>query len=167
MAAPFRLEFLLRLYQALERREELRLAEISAQLHAARDAVTDNLNKKNGLHLQLEASVEAGVPGAELRFRLLWADRLVERGGVLRQKVDEIVPLQTAQREQLLAACRRREALELVRRRQLEAEQREENRREQARQDEIFLMRQQRLALELPRGGQGFPIDGEPHRREE
>ena len=144
MAERFRLQFLLRLYEALERREELKFAAVTRELVRARQSLEANEQARAELRGLLESSVEAGVPAAELEFRRLCAENFAVRSGELKRAADEIVPRQSAQREQLLVARRKRESLELLRRQQAESARAEELRREQAQLDEIVLMRRRR-----------------------
>jgi len=144
MAHRFRLEFLLRLYGALERREELNLASVGRELAQARQQLEAHARWCRELREHMSTSLAAGLPGAELQFQLLVC-RSADAGRGKRQlAVDEVMVRHQAQRERLLAARRRRESLELLRRKEGDAARLEDGRREQALLDELFLMRRQR-----------------------
>jgi flagellar export protein FliJ len=144
MATSFRLEFLLRLYAALERREELKLGVATRDLVAARQARAAHEAYCRGLREEMTAALGPGLKGAEMHFRTMAVAGAESQRAARQLAVEECQARQAAQREVLLTARRRRESLELLRRRRMEEERLLAGRREQATLDELFLMRRAR-----------------------
>jgi flagellar export protein FliJ len=140
MSFPPSLERLLSLRQSLERQEEMRLAVINGERENVRAALA-------ALQLQMRqlgagALAQAGeVSGAELQSAACRQMSLAEIERQLQLRADELERAHRAQCQRLAERQQARKILEALRDRRLAFERVDERRREQARLDEIFLLR--------------------------
>lgn len=140
MGFPPSLARLLSLRQSLERQEEMRLAVINGEqekVRAALAALQQQLRQ-----LGAGAMTQAGdISGAELQSAACRQMSLAETEAVLKQRLEDLARAHQAQCQRLAERRRARKILEALRDRRLAVEQVEERRRDQARLDEIFLLR--------------------------
>jgi flagellar biosynthesis chaperone FliJ len=135
------LQRLLRLRQSLERQEELKMALASARLQAARTEQSQQQAQERARQETLRADLHQGTAGAELQSAGLRQTVEQQRRQRLREQAVAAQSEQMAQRAVLLEARRGRETLATLAARFHEARERERTRREQAAQDEAYLLR--------------------------
>jgi flagellar export protein FliJ len=146
----FPLQSLLRLYEALERREEARFSALSQRLAQARAELRDCDATKLALHEQMRLAADAGTTAGELHFQLDCVLAIQLQRSEVKRRLQELENQCAAQRRLLIVARRRREALESACEKQLAAYRQECLRRQQKTIDELFLMRAGRMGSKVP-----------------
>jgi hypothetical protein len=134
------LQRLLRLRQSLERQEELKMALASARLYAVQAEQSAQQAQERAQQETLLADLHLGTAGAELQSAGLRQTVGQQRQQRLREQAAAAQSAQTAQRAVLLDARRGRETLTTLAARFQQARERERTRREQAAQDEAYLL---------------------------
>jgi flagellar export protein FliJ len=141
MAFHFSLETFLRYRRSVERQRELKL------LHAVQEvvSVTQEIAIVDGsISATLESQSHA-VTGAQLHFDGLRCSVLRERRLQLERTLVQRQKFRALCEREFHAAHRDREAVEILREEQLQSYRLEEDRREQRRLDDIFLLRREYL----------------------
>jgi flagellar protein FliJ len=144
---PFRfaLQAVLHYRQSIEHQHELRLRAAQQQVMRVQHLIEQMDARRQELYSAQSQQLGAGVTAAELRFELQCdAELLRHRAGL----VGQLLRLQQQREEQrkiFQQARRGRETLESVRDRQLELYEQKAGRREQQRQDDLFLLRREYL----------------------
>jgi flagellar export protein FliJ len=141
MAFHFSLETLLRYRRSIERQRELRLFRAAQEVQA----IAQEIGTVNGAIAAIHESQAHAATGAQLQFDLI-------RGSVLRGRrrglEADLLRKQAAKvrcEKEFQSAHRDREAVEVLREEQLQDYRPEEDRREQRRLDDIFLLRREYL----------------------
>jgi flagellar export protein FliJ len=148
MAMTFRfpLEALRKLRQSEERQQELRLQDANQRVAALELQITEaEAQIRRAEDAQLR-KLESRVTASELQFDLLCRRAAREREFALLKELLTATALRDKHRESFRKARHRREVLDSLRSCQLQAYRREENRQEQRRADETFLLRGHRLS---------------------
>jgi len=144
MAFHFSLAALLRLRKSVEHQQELLLQQAQQRVNACRqeilatDIATAELDRASAQSLQL------GTSAAELQLDSFYRSQLRQRRDLFDQELTQREEFRAARQLALQKARRQREAVENLRRRQLEAYLQDQARREQQRLDEMFLQRRGR-----------------------
>ncbi|HME33123.1 MAG TPA: hypothetical protein VKG65_10255 [Terriglobales bacterium] len=149
MAFHFTLEAVLRFRQSLEDRELLRLqtllARRTALLHEQQQIRQAALNLQEETKLALQ---QQPTPAVEIHFAMARLYALEQRQRLIQEQLHEIESAITEQRSLFQQQRRNREVLETLRDAQLRDYRLMQQRREQARLDEMHLLRRkQQLAV--------------------
>jgi len=141
MAFRFPLQTLLRLRETLEHQEELRLQE--AQKCVTRLQIEMQSLEKDLVDLAADEKRElsSGLTAAELQFGVLRRLLLLAERSRLQDQLAEAERLRDLSKDALNHARQQRQIVERLRTRQLEIYLRQQVRQEQARADDLFLMR--------------------------
>jgi flagellar export protein FliJ len=114
-----------------------RRAAIQQQLEQARDCL-------RRLQTMMQATLEQAASAAEIQFAVAQQKAMDEKQRLLRADLQRLAAEIAEQSQRYRTARRQREVLEALRASQLRVYQGRERRREQARQDELFLLRRGR-----------------------
>jgi len=147
MAFHFTLEAVLRYWQSLEDQELLRLQTLLARRGALLSEVEQL--RKASLHLQQEtkrAMLLQPTPAVEIQFATARVNVLEHQQQLLLRQLDELQAAITEQRSRYQQQRRNREVLESLRNQQWRDYQLTQRRREQARLDELHLLRKKHVS---------------------
>lgn len=140
MAFHFRLETILRLWQGRERQERQKLEALGARLAALRSEM--QRARENGIESRRSNGkrLAEGAAGAELHFIGACEDNRQSFLDWLQEQMNMVESEHQKQMDVYRAVERQRKIFENLRRRQMEIFRQEEDRREQKRLDEVFLL---------------------------
>jgi flagellar export protein FliJ len=141
MAFRFPLEILLRVRLGLERQHELRLVEANHRVALLRQQIEDAHNEVDNISARRRPQLESGLSAAELQFDALCRSVLTERRHVLEKQLVDAEALRHVRSEDFLLARRQRKVIDTLRRDQLQEYQLQEDRQDQRRLDDLFLLR--------------------------
>jgi flagellar export protein FliJ len=145
MPFHFALQAVLHFRQSIEHQQELRMRAAQQQVMRVQHLIEQMDARRQELYGAQSQQLGVGVTAAELRFELQCdAELLRHRAGLMGQLV-RLQHLREEQRKIFQLARRGRETLESVRDRQLELYEQKTARREQQRQDDLFLLRREYL----------------------
>lgn len=145
MPFHFALQAVLHYRQSIEHQQELRLRAAQQQVMRVQHLIEQMDARRQELYSAQSQRLGEGVTAAELRFELQCdAELLRHRAGLVGQ-LARLHQQREEQRRIFQLARRGRETLESVRDRQLELYEQKAARREQQRQDDLFLLRRQYL----------------------
>jgi flagellar export protein FliJ len=147
MTFHFSLEAVLKLRASFERLEQNRLLLIAAALVRVREALASLARDFSEAEKQTLAKLAAGIFGAELDFDRRIQQNFRERRVALERREAELLAKLATQQRAYQNAKNRREILEELRDRRLAQYRSEQQRREQQRLDELFLLRRGALAM--------------------
>ena len=142
MAFRFSLEPVLRLRRSEQRQQELVLQRINEQVNRIIleiNAIDDEMSQ-----VSTARKSESAFTGAEIRFDQQRCDILAERRARTVLRLNEARERQSAAATEFQRMWQRRETLETMRRREQQAYELEERRRDQRVLDELFLQRRRR-----------------------
>jgi len=145
MAFHFPLDTLLRYRRSLEHQEKLRFQEALRQVAAVQSQIGTADQQLRALAETQSGQLSAGLTSAELHFHALCRNVLQRRREELQRELAEKQRLCELGRRHFLEAQRQREIVETLRRRQFQLYRQKETRVEQARLDEMFLLRRELL----------------------
>jgi flagellar export protein FliJ len=141
MVFRFSLEALRRLRLAYEKREHLRLAVLNAE-YARLQGRYEDLEAQRGLIFeQLEERLEEGMTAGEFQISAALMQPTAQQRNHVRRQMLELEPQVRKQTAAYLDSQRKRKILDSLRERQLRAFELDENRWEQQRMDDLFLLR--------------------------
>lgn len=131
---------LLQLRRSLERQEEMRMAMVSARLHAVEAEQQSNHEGGQREYYAVVHGLAGETSGAELQSEGLRRGVEQERAERLRAQAARLQAEQARQRQLLLERTRERETLDTLQQHFRRVQQRQRLRREQAALDEGFLL---------------------------
>ena len=143
MGDSFSLTAVLRLREAEEEQAELRLQHAARQFHEVRDALGKAKADRTLQSQSLNAAAQNGISGGELSWLqacLAAADRNIEQ---LHRSLQRAEAFFLQQQRAYQQAHQRREILSTLREHHQDAKLLDENRREQQRADELYVLRRQ------------------------
>ena len=141
MAFEFTLEALLRYRRTLEENEQRRLVGLLARRAALQRQLEQAHDSLRRLQTTMLDMLEQPTVSAEIQFAVAQQKAIGEKQGLLRVDLQRLATEVAEQSQRYRTARRQREVLEALRTSQLRVYQARERRREQARQDELFLLR--------------------------
>ena len=141
MAFRFPLQALLRLRQASEDREKLRLAAISTRLFQRRSLFEELNQKRQQAGADLENLMRSGLLSSEVQFDVLGMQVDSRRLQTLMMEIAKLEQARLTQQNVYLDAKKKRESLESLRTRQMEAYQLVQAKHEQQQVDDLFTTR--------------------------
>jgi flagellar export protein FliJ len=141
MAFRFTLESVLTVRSGFERLERNRLHLLAAAAARLREAIAAQCADSAKAAAEIEAKLRAGITSVELGTDLLSQSARAERRRSLEAQLGDLVKKQQKQQLAYFAAKARREILTNLRERKFAQYRAEQTRREQARLDELFLLR--------------------------
>jgi len=142
MAFQFSLEPVLRLRRSEQRQQELILQKMNEQVNRitfALQSIEDEIRQVSS-----ERNHQADLIGAEIHFDQQRCDILAQRRAYREFLLQKAREQQAQAMKEFQRIWQRREALEILRRREQQAYVFEEARREQRVQDDLFLQRKQK-----------------------
>jgi flagellar export protein FliJ len=144
---PFRfaLQAVLHYRQSIEHQHELRLRAAQQQVMRVQHLIEQMDARRQELYSAQSQQLGAGVTSAELRFELHCDAELLRHRAELTAQLVRLQHQREEQHKVFQQARRGRETLESVRGRQLELYEQKAGRREQQRQDDLFLLRREYL----------------------
>ena len=142
----FRLEAVLRIREGLAHREETQLAALFADRATLARRCVDARQFLHRLLLQHQDVVSLGTTGVEIILAEQNAQVLKRALRDLERQIEELKPAIAAQQERYAIARRELEKLETLREEQRDLWQKNQARREQSLNDDLFLARQWRNA---------------------
>jgi len=145
MAFRFPLQALLRVRQSVERQQELRLQEAKQRVAAVERKVDEVERSRAALGQFEREELQIGVSAAQLQFDVLLRSVLMRQRKELETERARREELRDQRRRELQFARQQREAVESLRTQGLRAYREEQNRREQRRLDDLFLLRREFL----------------------
>ena len=145
MAFRFTLEPVLRYRQSVEEAEECRLRELLSRVANCRAQIQRLSSEKTSLQHAIADTLEhLPLCAAELQFRAAELHRLEGVTTRLRSQLDQLLSEVARQSERYQAERQKREILESLRDSQLREFSERQRRREQAKLDELHLLRRGR-----------------------
>jgi flagellar export protein FliJ len=145
MAFDFPLQAVLHLRESIEHQQEIRLRAANQQVARVRHLIEQLESRSSELYSRRAAGLSSGITSAELRFELLGEAELGRHRKELEREVLRLEHLRDQQREIYQKARQALQTLESLRDRQLALYRKEAARREQRKQDDLFLMRREYL----------------------
>jgi flagellar export protein FliJ len=145
MPFQFALQAVLHFRQSIEHQQELRLRAAQQQVMRVQHLIGQMDARRQEIYSVQSKQLEEGVSAAELRFELRCDAELLRHRAELAVQLARLQHLREEQRKVFQLARRGRETLESVRDRQLELYEQKAARREQQRQDDLFLLRREYL----------------------
>lgn len=145
MPFHFALQAVLHFRQSIEHQQELRLRAAQQQVMRVQHLIEQMDARRQELYNTQSKQLGEGVTAAELRFELRCDAELLRHRAELAAQLVRLQHLREEQRKVFQLARRGRETLESVRDRQLELYEQKAARREQQRQDDLFLLRREYL----------------------
>jgi flagellar export protein FliJ len=145
MPFHFALQAVLHYRQSVEHQQELRLSAVQHQMMRIQHLIEQMDARRQEAYSAQSRQLDAGVTAAELRFELRCDADLLRHRAELAAQLGRLQHLREEQRKLFQQARRGRGTLESVRDRLLELYEQKAARREQQRQDEMFLLRRQYL----------------------
>jgi flagellar export protein FliJ len=145
MPFHFALQAVLHFRRSIEHQQELRLRSAQQQVMRVQHLIEQMDARRQELYSEQSKQLGAGVTAAELRFELQCDAELLRHRAELAAQLVRLQHQREEQRKVFQLARRGRETLESVRDRQLELYEQKAARREQQRQDDLFLLRRQYL----------------------
>lgn len=142
MAFEFSLESVLRLRRGQERMERLKLEAIASELAQARRQLDFLRDRHLEIRRQFRQRMIAETYGSELHFETESSERVEAVGRAMEIRIAQLDQQRLKQVEAYKRARQRRETLENLRERKLEAYLQALGRRRQQDLDDVFLMRQ-------------------------
>jgi|HubBroStandDraft_6_1064221.scaffolds.fasta_scaffold01600_10 flagellar export protein FliJ len=140
MAFHFSLQPVLRLRASYERLERMRLLALVAAIVRVRQKREALDKESRDAGVRTRERLAAGMAGGEMQFEIACEKLRSEYKHALEIQARDLDRAQKKQRQAYQMARQKREILENLRERRLEAYRREESRREQQRIDELFLL---------------------------
>lgn len=140
MLFHFSLETLLRFRRSKERQMGLAAIQAAQNVARVRQEIEFVDSSRNGIVAGEIREMETSLPAAQIHFDRLCCSILAERRLELQKELVQLEELRTNCLRNFQRAHREREVVDTLRRRQLEVHRQQENRREQKRLDELFVM---------------------------
>jgi flagellar export protein FliJ len=145
MAFQFSLETLLRVRRSIERQQELKLLCAVRQVVSTVQEIEMADRAIAAVWASEQQELETEMRAAQLHFDAAWRVVLYERRKGLEKVLAEREALRAQCQKEFQAAHREREAVEVLREEQRERYRGDEERREQAQMDDLFLIRREYL----------------------
>ncbi len=144
---PFRfaLSTLLRYRQSVEHQQKLLFQNALRQVALVQLNIDRTQQALAALAVNERSQLTTGLTAAELQFNSLCRAALLLRRDELNREMARKQELRAQRRDAFLEAQRQREIVETLRQRQLQLYRQKENRAEQSRLDEAFLLRREFL----------------------
>jgi flagellar export protein FliJ len=137
----FSLSAVLRLREAEEERAEQTLQRAARQLREVDAALADSRNDKARQLESLSLAVQRGITGTELHWMQSCLDELDESIEQMQRSRERAESFFAQQQIEYQQAHQKRETFLTLQKQEAEASARDENRREQREQDELYLTR--------------------------
>lgn len=140
---PFRFQFesVLHFRQSIEHQQELRLRVANQKVSKARHIIEKNLEALHQNRLFLSEKLARGTDAAEIQFFVAAQTALQLLRRDLERELARLGELRDQQQRMFVQARRERQTLESLRDQKITEYKQELARREQARLDELFLLR--------------------------
>jgi flagellar export protein FliJ len=145
MPFHFTLQAVLHFRQSIEHQQELRLRAAQQQVMRVQHLIEQTDVRRQELYRAQSEQLGVGITAAELRFELQCDGELLRQRAELGAQLVRAQKQREDQRKIFQQARRGRETLESVRDRQLQLYEQKAARREQQRQDDLFLLRREYL----------------------
>jgi flagellar export protein FliJ len=145
MAFDFSLQAVLHLRESVEHQQEIKLRAANQQVGRVRHLIEQLEARSGELYSRRAVGLSSGMTAAELRFELLCEAELARHRKELEREVLRLEHLRDQQREIYQQSRQAPQTLESLRERQLAVYRKQAARREQRKQDDLFLMRRQYL----------------------
>lgn len=144
---PFRfaLSTLLRYRQSVEHQQKLLFQDALRQVALVQLHIDRTEQALAALSVNERSELTKGLTAAELQFNSLCREALLFRRDELNREMSRKKELRAQRRGAFLQAQRQREIVETLQQRQLQLYRQKENRAEQSRLDEAFLLRREFL----------------------
>ncbi len=141
MPFQFSLRALLRLRHSYEQRERMRLSLLNVAYGRLQQEYEETDQQRKLMLNQLGNRLLDGIPGSELRAAAALLQQSADRQQQMREQMKALKVEVRKQTGIFLESQKKRKILESLRERELQAYERDENRREQQRIDDLFVQR--------------------------
>jgi flagellar export protein FliJ len=141
MAFRFSLQMLLRLQKSVERQQELLLQAANARVRQANQQIQEIDAWVEAYRKRRAEGMDTGLRAAEIHFDERCREVLKNHRQYLADELSRREKIREDQRGAFEAARRAREVTDSLRERKMEAYRIEEQRREQRRMDDLFILR--------------------------